>query len=254
MEKLLTLIFLSMIAFNTIHAEITWTLLDDGTLTISGTDMPDYKYDNHNDSYNVPWYNQQDKVKKVIIEKGVTNVGNFAFGKCVNLTSISIPNSVTTIGQQAFYDCVSLTSVTIPYSVTDIRGYAFSRCSGLTSIIVEKENTKYDSRNNCNAIIETQSNTLLVGCKNSIIPNTVTSIGFDAFNGCSNLTSISIPNSITSIGWDAFSGCSSLTSITIPNSVTSIEDGTFSGCSGLTSITIPNSVTSIGVSAFEACI
>jgi hypothetical protein len=253
MEKLLTLIFLSMIAFNTIHAEITWTLLDDGTLTISGTDMPDYKYDNHNDSYNVPWYNQQDKVKKVIIEKGVTNVGNFAFGKCVNLTSISIPNSVTTIGQQAFYDCVSLTSVTIPYSVTDIRGYAFSRCSGLTSIIVEKENTKYDSRNNCNAIIETQSNTLLVGCKNSIIPNTVTSIGFDAFNGCSNLTSISIPNSITSIGWDAFSGCSSLTSITIPNSVTSIEDGTFSGCSGLTSITIPNSVTSIGVSAFSGC-
>jgi hypothetical protein len=137
--------------------------------------------------------------------------------------------------------------------VTSIERYAFSDCSGLTSIIVEEGNAKYDSRDNCNAIIETKSNTLIAGCKNAVIPNTVTSIGHGAFDGCDSLTTITIPNSVTNIGEGAFKGCESLTSVTIPNSVTSIGDYAFYDCSVLESITIPNSVTSIGEGVFFNC-
>ena len=152
-----------------------------------------------------------------------------------------------------YWYCRSLTSVTIPNSVTSIGGGAFRGCSGLTSINVDDGNTKYDSRNNCNAIIEKGTNTLLWGCRSTTIPNSVTSIGSSAFFGCSSLTSITIPDGVTSIGDDAFSGCNGLTSITIPNSVTSIGDDAFSGCNSLTSIKIPDGVTSIGNSAFYGC-
>ena len=187
------------------------------------------------------------------IPNSVTSIGSSAFYGCSGLTSITIPNGVTSIGSSTFSGCTGLTSITIPNSVTSIGQNAFSRCSGLTSITVVSGNTKYDSRNDCNAIIETSSNTLVSGCKNTIIPNTVTSIGFAAFGGCSGLTSITIPNSVTSIGNYAFENCSGLTSITIPESVTSIGQGAFSGCAGLTSVTIPEGVTSIGSSAFADC-
>ena len=118
---------------------------------------------------------------------------------------------------------------------------------------VDANNSKYDSRENCNAIIETSSNTLISGCQTTVIPNSVTSIGNYAFYNCSSLTSVTIPNSVTSIGSYAFKGCSGLTSVTIPNSVTYIWDSAFSGCSGLTSVTIGNSVTSIGWYAFANC-
>ena len=130
---------------------------------------------------------------------------------------------------------------------------AFSYCEGLTTINVEAGNTVYDSRNNCNAIIEIATNTLITGCKNTTIPNSVTSIGNRAFYYCSGLTSVTIPNSVTSIGDYAFISCLGLTSATIPNSVTNMGNGVFVNCSGLTSVTIGNSVTSIGNDAFLNC-
>ena len=180
----------------------------------------------------------------------VTGIDVRAFYNCKNLTSVTIPNSMTSIGNYAFWDCSSLTSVTIPNSVTSIGKQAFRGCSALTSIIVEKKNSKYDSRDNCNAIIETNSNTLILGCKNTVIPNNVTSIGDEAFSLMKGLQNITIPNSVTSIGKFAFSQCISLQTVTIPNSVTSIGDDAFLNCSSLKSVTIPNSVTSIGKSAF----
>ena len=186
-------------------------------------------------------------------EYSVTSIGDYTFYDCLGLTSVTIGNSVESIGDDAFWNCSGLTSVTIPNSVTSISSSAFSGCSGLTGINVEDDNETFDSRKGCNAIIHTSSNTLVSGCKTTIIPNTVTSIGDWAFGWCSDLTSVTIPNSVTSIGKGAFCNCSGLTSVTIPNSVTSIGDSAFGVCSGLTSVTIGNSVTSIGVGAFSSC-
>ena len=190
--------------------------------------------------------------KNTEIPNSVTGIGDGAFSDCTGLTSISIPNSVTTIRISAFR-CSGLTSITIPNSITRIDRGAFYGCSELANITVSEGNAVYDSRDNCNAIIETETNTLVAGCKNTIIPNSVTTIGNSAFSDCTGLTSISIPNSVTNIGMDAFYGCKGLTSIEIPNSVTSIGGAAFCDCIGLTSITIPNSVTSIGFYAFSYC-
>lgn len=186
------------------------------------------------------------------IGNSVTSIGNYVFSGC-GLTSIELPNSVTNIGSSAFYGCNRLTSVVIPNSVTNIKASTFRSCSSLTSIVVEANNSVYDSREECNAIINSSTNTLICGCKNTIIPNSVTSIGDSAFYGCSGITSIEIPNSVTSIGYQAFYDCKSLTSVTIPNGVTSIGYSAFYGCSGLTSAVIPNSVTSIGERVFQKC-
>ena len=198
MKKFFTLIILCVFSIRTIHAEITWTLSDDGTLTISGADMPKYS------SGQVPWYSQKDKIKKIIIKNGVTNIGGYAFEYCSGLTSITIPNSVMSIGEYAFDNCSGLTSVNIPNSVMSIGKGAFCSCYGLISVI---------------------------------IPNSVTSIGEGVFHSCKNLTSVTIPNSVTSIKEETFEGCSGLKSVIIPNSVTSIEDEVFKGCSSLKSIT-----------------
>ena len=169
------------------------------------------------------------------------------------IENLVISDAVTSIGASAFAECTGLTSITIPNNVTSIGVGAFAACSGLTSMVVASGNTKYDSRGNCNAIIETSTNTLIAGCQNTIIPNSVTSIGLGAFLGCTGLTSITIPSSVTSIGDGAFQSCEGLTSIEIPNSVTSIGQAAFYGCTGLTSVTIGNSVTSIGMGAFLYC-
>ena len=157
----------------------------------------------------------------------VTAIDECAFVHCMGLTSVTIPNTVTYIGDRAFADCSSLNSVTIPNGVTFIANEAFCFCGSLISIKVESGNQTYDSRDNCNAIIEKSSNTLIAGCKNTIIPNTVTSIGYRAFFGCRGLTSVTIPNSVTSIGSWAFEDCGTLISITIPNSVTSVGFNAF---------------------------
>ena len=189
----------------------------------------------------------------VVIPDSVTSIGGGAFEGCTGLTSITIPDNVTSIGYSAFFGCTGLTSITIPDSVTSIGQQAFSGCSGLTSIIVNERNTNYYSAENC--LIETATNTLILGCKTSVIPTdgSVTSIGEDTFKGCSGLKSVTIPDSVTSIGGGAFAGCICLTSVTIPDSVTSIGDQAFYDCSGLTSVTIGNGVTSIGERVFSGC-
>ena len=218
---------------------LTWTLYEDGTLTISGTGaMKDYDY-SANQS---PVYNNL-KVKKVVIEDGVTSIGNWAFESCNNLISITIPDGVTSIGAYAFSNCWYLTNITIPNSVTSIENYAFRNCSSLTSITIPNSVTSIGSY----AFSDCRSLTSIT------IPDSVTSIEDGTFSYCRSLTSITIPDSVTSIGKYAFYDCSNLTSITIPDSVTSIGYYAFRYCSSLTSITIPDSVTSIGDGAFKNC-
>ena len=188
-----------------------------------------------------------------VVPDSVTSIGKYAFSDCTDLRSVTIPDPVASIGNRAFDGCRGLRSVTIPDSVTTIGKYAFGGCRGLESIIVASGNTKYDSRDNCNAIVETTTNTLIVGSKNSIIPNSITSIGVWAFYGCTGLRSVTIPNSVTSIGEAAFADCNGLSIVTIGNSVRSIDNMAFAFCTGLTSVTIPNSVTTIGNMAFNRC-
>ena len=193
-------------------------------------------------------------LSSIVIPDSVTSIGNHAFYDCTSLRSIVIPNSITSIGEYAFWDCTSLISIVIPDSVTSIGKYAFTLCTSLSSIIVKEGNTVYDSREDCNAIIETSTNTLIVGYATTIIPDNVASIGEYAFYRCPYLRSIVIPDSVTSIGEFAFYGCTSLRSILIPNSVTSIGGGAFSDCTSLSSVTIGNGVTSISELAFKGCL
>ena len=189
--------------------------------------------------------------KTSVIPNSVTSIDRGAFSGCAGLTSVIIPNNVKSIDSNAFSDCTDLTSVTIGNGVTSISGSAFYGCTGLTSIIVSDGNTVYKSVNNC--LLTKDGKTLILGCKTSVIPNSVISIGNSAFGGCTDLTSVTIPDSVTSIGNWAFYNCTGLTSITIPDSVTSIGWGAFFGCTGLTSIIIPNNVKSIGSNAFSYC-
>jgi len=186
----------------------------------------------------------------VIIGNSIKIIPDYAFAAC-GLTEISIPNSVSTIGSGTFHNCRNLAKVNIGKSVKKISIDAFHFCENLTSIIINKDNSVYDSRNNCNALIETSTNKLIIGCGNTHIPNSVTTIGNHAFEYCTGLTSVTIPNSVTEIGNYAFEYCTGLTSITIPNSVTEIGNYAFEYCTGLTSITIPNS--SIGRYTFHGC-
>ena len=222
-----------------VEDNLTWKLYEDGTLTISGTGkMKNYNYsDNQSPLY------INSSVKKVVIEDGVTSIGNDAFSNCSGLISITIPNSVTSIGESVFYYCTSLTTITIPDGVTSIGSSAFRDCTSLTTITIPDGVTSIGSSAFRNCIRLTSIT----------IPESVTSIGNYAFSGCTSLTSITIPDNVTSIGECAFSYCTSLTNITIPDSVTSIGSAAFYKCSSLTNITIPNSVTSIGNKAFSDC-
>ena len=225
-------------------------------------------------------------VKYEEVTYSVASIGESAFDYCSGMTAVTIPNSVISIGNGAFGNCSGLTSLTIPSSVTYIGYYVFNHCSGLTSIVVEAGNTVYDSRDNCNAIIKTESNTLIRGCETTTFPSSVTAIDRYAFTGCSGLTSVTIPKGVTSIETSAFTYCNNLTSIVveagntvfdsrdncnaiirtksndliagckttvIPNGVVSIAYSAFAGHKGLTSVDIPNGVTRILGSAFHMC-
>ena len=165
----------------------------------------------------------------VKLSSNLMSISYYAFENCSSLANITIPEKVDTIDLGAFCGCSSLTSLIIPANVKFIGIATFRGCSGLSSIIVDKDNTVYDSRENCNAIIETATNALVSGCKETYIPHSVTSIVEDAFAECSGLISITIPESVTSIGVGAFGECSSLASIEIPNSVTSVGIWAFDG-------------------------
>ena len=192
---------------------------------------------------------------KITMPEQLTIIGTSAFNGCTNLKKIAIPNAVTSIGDDAFYGCTSLTSVTIPDSVTKIGDYAFDSCTSLTDTYVNiTDLAAYATSNNTHffpgykhLLVDSREITELV------IPDSVTSIGEDAFYKCTSLTSVTIPDSVTEIGDCAFLGCTSLTSVTIPDSVTEIGDCAFLGCTSLTSVTIPDSVTSIGDYAFRSC-
>ena len=183
----------------------------------------------------------------------LTEIEDDVFYVCASLTEITIPNSVISIGNWAFRDCSGLTSLTIGSGVISIYNNSFGRCAKLESITVDVTNKKYHSTGNC--LIETDTKTLIKGCKNSVIPTdgSVTSIGDSAFSSCTGLTEITIPNSVTQIGDSAFSSCTGLTEITIPNSVISMGEYAFNSCTGLINVTIGSGITSIGSRVFFSC-
>ena len=170
---------------------------------------------------------------------------------------IVIPENVTRIMADSweilycFERCDFIKSITVPKTFVNINGDTFFGCSDLEEIIVDSQNPKYYSKDNC--LIEKSTKKLIVGCKTSVIPNDVKIIGFCAFYACKNLTAIRIPSSVTSIEQSAFGGCRNLTDITIPKGIESVADYTFGSCESLRSITIPNGVTMIGMNAFYDC-
>ena len=254
---------------------LTWTLDAAGTLTVSGTGaMKDFGYNG------APWYQSCGSIQVVVIESGVTSIGDSAFYRCSSLISITIPEGVTAIGSGAFSGCRSLISINIPESVTAIGEEAFSGCSSLTSINIPEGVTVIGEYafESCSSLTDVSITDLDAWCRidfanyiatpmrhakniwldgqrivSVTVPEGVTEVKAYTFCGFKDLIQVMIPKSVTTIGGSAFSGCSSLTGITIPESVTAIGSGAFSGCSSLASITIPESVTAIGDYAFQFC-
>ena len=240
---------------------VTWRIEGDRLIISGNGAMENYSY-----SSNVPWSEMKREITEIVVEEGVTSIGNFAFEGCSALASVKIPNGVTSIEGDTFRGCDSLKSVTIPDSVTSIGGDAFRHCSSLTSVTIPDSVTSIGSSafEYCSSLtsvtipdgVTSIGNSAFDGCRalaSVTIPDGVTSIADCTFEGCSSLTSVTIPDSVTSIGWGAFRYCSSLSSVTIPDGVTGIAVWTFKGCSSLTSVTIPDSVTSIEREAFVDC-
>lgn len=190
-------------------------------------------------------------IKEIIIPEGVTNIPLHAFSYCTNLQKISIPSTVTEIGMFAF-EAIDISSLFIPKNVNKIYDSSFMMCDKLEKIEVDKDNQTFHSTSNC--LIKTTDKTLVLGCKNSIIPNdgSVLKIGFYAFHDSRELKTISIPSCITEIGAGAFFGCSQLESIVVPQGVKELQPQVFLGCRNLKNITLPSSIQSIGSLAFKS--
>jgi len=242
-----------------VRGDISFSLINGGTAyAVSRGDCPDR-------DVAVPAYHNglpvtaiadygfyQDQILSSIdIPQGVTHIGQFAFTGCDFLSSFSLPEGLTSIGYSAFWDCPSLTSLYFPSSLTDIDITAFDTCINVSSITVHPNNPVFRSEGDC--LILRNSNILTLGCKDSIIPDNVTTIWHRAFWGCENLTSIDIPNGVTRIGDEAFMFCENLVSVTLPNSLISIGDGAFWECHSLSEINIPESMVDIGFAAFFEC-
>ena len=220
-------------------------------------------------------------ITSITIPNGVTTIKSNAFNGYSNVKSIVLPNSVTTLQDYALSGMSGLETLSFGSGFSRqigsfAFGYYYSNSTGLRNITVDANNSVYDSRNNCNAVIKTATNELVLGGVNTVIPNTVTKISANAFYGRSSLTSLNIPSNVTEIEQSAFENCSGLTSISIPDSVTVAGGSIFSGCSslasatigsgltnisermfyeckGLTSISIPNNITSLNSYAFSGC-
>ncbi len=250
------------IASGTCGDNATWSLGSDSVLTISGTGtMTDFQ----NMIY-IPWQTQSTTVKQVVVEDGITYIGDYAFAGCTNLESYSFPNSVTHIGNYVFYNCKSLNAVSIPTTITDIGLNAFSGTAWYNNmpngpIYFNDMLYSFKASNDITSVEIKQGivkicNGAFNGCgsiTSVTIPNTVRQISQRAFYNCRNLKSVNLPNTVTEIASRVFYNCHSLESITIPTSVTSIGSNAFYGCTGLTSLEIPSSIRSIATKAFAMC-
>ncbi len=197
-------------------------------------------------------FNSCTGIKAISLPSALTSIPSEAFSHTA-LSSVSFPASLASIGDNAFNHCGYLTSLHIPASLTHISNSAFRDCYSLSSVSVAKENPVYDSRDNCNAIIEKETNTLVVGSSSTAIPSSVTAIGPIAFDGRARLRSITLPEGLRAIGAGAFNGCSALTSINIPSGVEEIGGSAFSQCAQLKNLALPSSLRYLGSSAFSLC-
>lgn len=224
---------------------LTWSYANK-TLTISGIGDMDNFSEDYVDYVNenlAPWYGLIRGCNTIVIEDGVTSIGNLAFFRLLDVTSITIPNSVTRIGDFAFCNCSALTTIVIPESVIEMGEGVFSGCIGLTDIPDVKNITSINAGTfgGC------------TGLKQITIPEHITSIGEMAFSACEGLTDLVIPSSVTDIGDKAFSSCTGLTRVTIPNSVNNFGENIFQFCSGIREITFQEGVTTIGEAMFRKC-
>ena len=194
-----------------------------------------------------------ENLESIEIPNTITTIGAGAFYHCSSLTSITIPNSVTSIGNSAITGCANLLSVNISSSVKSIGTNNLKECPMLEQIWVDPENTVYDSRENCNAIIKTSTNELLMGCNTSFIPSTVESIADHAFYNFDGLKTITLPASVTKIGYQAFTGCNSLERVAINGQLSSFGAHAFEGCSSLHDVQLCEGIQYISLNCFESC-
>ena len=264
---------------------VTWTLGNDGLLTISGTG----KMTNYTSIKSVPWYNYVGQIKQVVIEKGVTSIGNFAFyglkdiqkvsvpkgveiigdyafKNCTGLENVVLPKNLWKIGESAFYGCQSLKAVNMPDTITVMGAYAFKGCVSMESVYISKglvglnESAFYGCQSLRDITIPEGIKRIdgyvfknCSGVQTVSLPGTLVKLGDSAFYGCSSLTELTVPENVTVINGYTFKNCTSLEAVSLPEKLASISEAAFYGCTGLTEMDIPENVTNIYSYAFKNC-